>query len=468
MTLDVLVIAIYVAGMLALGWFSMRRSNNQAEFLVAGRRLGPTMYISTMAATVLGGASTIGSVRLGYVYGISGVWLCAAIGAGIIVLNLFLAKPMIKLRIYTVTQVLERRYSSLTRQMAGVIMFAYALMIGVVSTLGISTVLQVFLGVPLPVAVLLSGGLVVFYSTVGGMWALTLTDVAQFVITTIGLLIFLLPISMLRVGGWDGLTTQLPADAFSFGTIGIDTIITYILIYTFGVLIGQDIWQRVFTARDSKVARYAGTGAGIYCILYGLATAIIGMCAAILLPDLADPNNAFAAIIQTALPAGIRGLAMAAAMAAMMSTASAGMLAASSTFAEDLLPKLRGGKETSLGVLRLCTFVVGVLVLAIGLMVTDVLNALTVAYNLLVGGMLIPLIGAIFWKRASPSGALTAMILGAGTALLFMALDGIEANTPIYYSLSIGLVSFVLVSMFTQSSAASDDEAAEVSLQGVE
>jgi len=46
------------------------------------------MYMSTMAATVLGGASTIGSVRLGYVHGISGFWLCATIGLGIIVLNL--------------------------------------------------------------------------------------------------------------------------------------------------------------------------------------------------------------------------------------------------------------------------------------------------------------------------------------------------------------------------------------------
>lgn len=466
--LDILVMAIYVVGMLALGWFAMRRSKNQEEFLVAGRRLGPSMYMSTMAATVLGGASTIGSVRLGYVYGISGVWLCAAIGVGIIILNLFLAGPMIKLRIYTVTQVLERRYNALTRQMAGVIMFGYALMIGVVSILGISTVLQVFLDIPFAIALLASGGLVVIYATLGGMWALTLTDVVQFVITTIGLMVFLLPISLHRVGGWEGLTATLPAEAFSFGTIGIDTIITYTLIYTFGVLIGQDIWQRVFTARSPKVARYAGTGAGLYCILYGLVTAIIGMCAAVLLPDLADPNNAFAAVIQEALPAGIRGLAITAAMAAMMSTASAGILAAASTFGEDLLPKMRGGKETSLGILRTCTALTGALVLVVGLMVTDVLDALTLAYNLLVGGMLIPLVGAILWKRASPAAALTSMILGVGTALLFMLIDGIAANTPIYYSLTIGLISFVLVSLFTQPSASPEGAVAEAPLKGAE
>lgn len=459
MSLDILVMVLYALGMLGLGWVGMRRSKNQEDFLVAGRNLGPGMYMSTMAATVLGGASTIGTVRLGYVHGISGFWLCATIGAGIIILNLFLAKPLLKLRIFTVTQVLERRYNPITRQVSAIIMFAYALMIGVVSTLGIGTVLQVFLDLPFSVSILLSGGLVVAYSTVGGMWALTLTDVVQFVIKTIGLLLLLLPISLHRAGGWDELMAKLPASAFSFTTIGNDTIITYVLIYTFGVLIGQDIWQRVFTARNDSVARYAGTAAGIYCVIYGLACALIGMCARVLLPNLDDVNNAFAAIIQTALPDGIRSLVITAAMAAMMSTASAGLLAASSTLSEDLLPKLRGGKPSSLGINRLCALISGIAVLIVALAVSDVLSALTLAYNLLVGGMLIPLIGAIFWKRATPAGAMTAMILGCLTAAAFMWKDGIDANTPIYYSLAVGLVSYVVVSLSSPRPASLESDA---------
>ncbi len=74
MALEVLVLVTYALGMLILGWFGMSRSKTQEDFLVAGRNLGPGMYIGTMAATVLGGASTVGSVRLGYVHGISGFW----------------------------------------------------------------------------------------------------------------------------------------------------------------------------------------------------------------------------------------------------------------------------------------------------------------------------------------------------------------------------------------------------------
>ncbi|MCU9948790.1 sodium:solute symporter [Pseudomonas solani] len=455
MALDIFVVLIYAAGMLLLGWFGMRRAKNHEEFLVAGRNLGPAFYMGTMAATVLGGASTVGTVRLGYVHGISGFWLCAALGAGIIVLNLFLAKPLLKLRIFTVTQILERRYTPMARQASAVIMFAYALMIGVVSTLAIGTVMEVLFGLPFWVSVLLGGGVVVVYSTVGGMWSLTLTDIVQFIIKTVGLMFVLLPICLYRVGGWDELVAKLPATAFNFTTIGYDTIITYFLIYFFGILIGQDIWQRVFTARSEGVAKYAGSVAGIYCVLYGLVGALIGMCAKVLLPDLENANNAFAAIVQSALPDGIRGLVIAAALAAMMSTASAGLLAASTTITEDLLPRLRNGKPSSLPLTRLLTLLTGVAVLVIALIVNDVLGALTLAYNLLVGGMLIPLLGAIYWKRATTAGAIASMSLGCITALAFMFKDGLEANTPIYYSLSVGLVSFVLVSLLSRRPAAS-------------
>ncbi|WP_110973355.1 sodium:solute symporter [Pseudomonas huaxiensis] len=451
MALDIFVVLIYAAGMLILGWYGMRKAKTHEDYLVAGRNLGPSLYMGTMAATVLGGASTVGTVKLGYVHGISGFWLCAALGLGIIALNLFLAKPLLRLRIFTVTQVLEKRYNPMARQASAVIMLAYALMIGVTSTLAIGTVLQVLFELPFWSAILLGGGVVVVYSTIGGMWSLTLTDIVQFVIKTVGLMFVLLPICLYRVGGWDQLVAKLPAASFSLTTIGWDTIITYFLIYFFGILIGQDIWQRVFTARDEKVAKYAGTTAGVYCVIYGLVCAVIGMAAHVLLPDLGNANNAFAAIVKSALPDGIRGLVIAAALAAMMSTASAGLLAASTVLTEDLLPRLRGGKQSSLSINRLFTLLTGLAVLAIALVVEDVISALTLAYNLLVGGMLVPLIGAIYWKRATTRGAITSMTLGFVTALVFMIKDGMDANTPIYYSLAIALVSFVVVSLMSRS-----------------
>jgi len=455
MPLDIGVVLLYASAMLLLGWFGMRRAKTREDYLVAGRNLGPGFYLGTMAATVLGGASTIGTVRLGYVYGVSGFWLCASLGLGIIGISLFLAKPLLKLKIYTVTQVLERRYNPTARHASAAIMLVYALMIGATSTIAIGTVMQVLFGLPFWVSILLGGGVVVLYSTIGGMWSLTLTDIVQFLIMTIGLVFILLPMSIGDAGGWDALVAKLPQSYFSLTTIGWDTILTYFLIYFLGIFIGQDIWQRVFTARSAKVAKLAGSAAGLYCVLYGLAAALIGMAAKVLLPDLENVNNAFASIVQLTLPDGIRGLVIAAALAALMSTASAGLLAASTTAAQDLWPLFTGrkGEEGSANENRIFTLLLGIVVLAIALVVSDVISALTLAYNLLVGGMFIPLLGAIYWKRASTLGAIASMLLGSLTAAFFMYSDGLDANTPIYYSLTVGALSFVVISLLSRRPA---------------
>ncbi len=449
---DIFVVLLYVTGMLLLGGYAMRRARTREDYLVAGRNLGPGFYMATMSATVLGGASTIGTVRLGYVYGISGLWLTTALGLGIIGLNLFLAKPLLKLKIYTVTQVLERRYNPTARHVSAVIMLGYALMIGATSTIAIGSVTQVLLGLPFWVSIVLGGGIVVVYSTTGGMWALTLTDILQFLIMTGGLLLLLLPFSIIDAGGWNVLVATLPTSYFSLTAIGWDTIITYFVIYFFGIFIGQDIWQRVFTARSEQVAKTAGSAAGLYCVLYGLACAVIGMAAKVRLPNLENVNNAFASIVQTSLPDGIRGLVVAAALAALMSTASAALLAASTTAAQDLWPLLRRRNDSEGNVQenRIFNLLLGVVMLGIALVVTDVISALTVAYNLLVGGMLIPLLGAIYWKRATTAGAITCMALGSVTALFFMFTDGLDANTPIYYSLAAGALSFVAISWLSR------------------
>ena len=448
MVWDIGVVALYLGGMLLLGWYGMRRAKTHEDYLVAGRNLGPGLYMGTMAATVLGGASTVGTVRLGYEYGLSGFWLCGALGLGIIVLNRVLARPLLKLRIFTVTQILERRFTSGAKHVSALVMTAYALMLAATSVIAIGTVMQVLFGLPFWVAVLVGGGVVAVYSTLGGMWSLTLTDIVQFVIKTVGLMFVLLPICLMRVGGWDALVAQLPAANFTLTHIGWPTIITYFVIYFLGILIGQEIWQRVFTARDEQVARVAGTAAGLYCIVYGLVGAVIGMTAKVLLPDLGNVNNAFAAIVQVGLPDGIRGLVIAAALAAMMSTASAAMLATSTLVAEDLLPALRGGRSfTDVRVHRGITLLAALCALAIALVVDDVLSALTCAYNLLVGGMLVPLLGAIYWRRATTAGAVASMLLGCALSIAYMLKDGLAANTPVYAALAASATSFVLISL---------------------
>src|SRR6185295_8260144 len=117
------------AAMLAFGFWGKTRTKDSADFLVAGRRLGPALYAGTMAAVVLGGASTVGGVGLGYIYGISGMWLVFFIGSGIVFLSLTFAARINRLEVYTVSQMLELRYGQGASLLAGIVMCAYTLMI---------------------------------------------------------------------------------------------------------------------------------------------------------------------------------------------------------------------------------------------------------------------------------------------------------------------------------------------------
>jgi SSS family solute:Na+ symporter len=454
MTVDYFVMAAYLLGIIGVGWWGKKRAASKSDFLVAGRRLGPLMYTGTMAAVVLGGASTIGGVRLGYTYGISGAAMVFAIGLGLLALSVFFSARIARLKVYTVAEMLSLRYGDTAAVISGVVMWIYTLMLVVTSTIAYASVFDVLFDVPRWVAVVIGGTIVVGYSALGGMWSITLTDMVQFVVKSLGVLVLLLPIAVVRAGGFGAMADRLPHGYFSPTSIGGQTILTFVLIYTFGMLIGQDIWQRVFTARSDKVASWGGTVAGVYCLVYALAGAVIGMATKTLYPQLPSADDAFATIVRHALPTGIRGLVLAAALSAMMSTASGALIASATVANNDIWARLRRRTVSlegdEIGSNRLAIVVLGVAALAIACALGDVIEALTVAYNLLVGGLLVPILGGLVWRRGNLPGAMASMIAGGLTVITFMVTDGLLANEPIYYGLLAGLTAYVAVSLLTK------------------
>lgn len=450
MSLDIVVILAYIAVMLGFGYIGYKRARNTDEYLVAGRRLGPLFYVGTLAAVVLGGASTIGGVSLGYSYGISGMWMVLWLGVGIVALSLFFSGTLTRLKVYSLPEMLQRRYGTPTsRVISGIVMIAYDLMVAVTSVLAIGAVANVIMDIPQTPAILIGGGVVVVYSVLGGMWSITLTDIIQFLIMTVGMFFILLPTGIMSAGGWAGLHSSLPPEYFDLTNMGISKITTYFLIYFFGIIIGQDVWQRVFTARSPRVAKFGGIAAGIYCVLYAIAGALIGTSAAALFPHLEFPDQAFAVLAEGALPNGLSGLVLAAALAAVMSTASATILAASTVFGNDVWGILVKGRSRveSMSESRWWTLAAGILVVLVSLLVRDVVTALTVAYNLLVGGLIVPVIAALFWRRASSQAALASIIVGSGVTIIMMIAFGFSADEPIYFGLAASAVTMLLVSL---------------------
>ncbi|MFJ7020147.1 sodium:solute symporter [Streptomyces sp. NPDC101117] len=457
MAVDYTVIVVYLAGMLAMGWWGMRRARSKSEFLVAGRRLGPAMYSGTMAAIVLGGASTIGGVGLGYQYGLSGAWMVFTIGLGLLALSVFFSARIARLKVYTVSEMLDLRYGGRAGVISGVVMWAYTLMLAVTSTIAYATIFDVLFDMNRTLAIVLGGSIVVAYSTLGGMWSITLTDMVQFVVKTIGVLLLLLPIAVVKAGGFGEMRAKLPTGYFDPLGIGGETIFTYVLIYTFGMLIGQDIWQRVFTARSDTTAKWGGTVAGTYCLAYALAGAVIGTAAKVLYPDLSSADDAFATIVKDELPMGVRGLVLAAALAAVMSTSSGALIACATVANNDIWARLRGVVRPDDGEAhdevrgnRAFILLMGIAVIGTAIALNNVVEALTVAYNLLVGGLLVPILGGLLWRRGTAQGALASVVVGGVAVITLMATHGILANEPVYYGLLSSLAAYVAVSLLTK------------------
>lgn len=450
--IDYAILVTYLLLMLYLGCRGWRMSRTSSDYLLAGRQLGYAVYIGCLAAVVLGGASTVGGSKLGYQYGISGMWMVFMIGLGIIALGFFLSTKLANLRVISLSEMLELRYDKYARLISAVIMSAYATMISVIQVVAIGTILNAMLGWGLIVSMLVGGFVILIYTFLGGMWSVSMTDFIQFLIMTIGIFLILVPIGLHSVGGWQEMVESLPPTHLSLTNIGLDQIFAFFLLFFLGLIIGQDIWQRVFTARDQKVARRGTILAGIYCILYAVATAVIGMVAAVKFPLLEDPQMAFATTAVNILPVGLTGIVLAGALSALMSTASGPLLASSTLIANDIYKRFIDKNVSDKRFLlasRILTAVIGLLVIALAVWVQDVIKAIDIAYTLLSGSIFVPVFAGFFWKRANAPGTLISMLLSAVVSISAMLIWGIGSTPPIMLGIATSVVALVVATLLT-------------------
>lgn len=448
---------LYVLVMLLLGYRGYQRSKSSADYLIAGRRLGYGMYIACLSAVALGGAATVGSASLGYRHGVSGMWLVTWIGLGIVALGLLLGRKLANLGILSLSEMLELRFDGRARLVSAVITAMYTLMVSVTQVIAMGSILGPMFGWSPSRGMLFGGVVVLVYTFLGGMWSVSYTDLIQFGFMTAGVFFLMLPLGVSAAGGPRELIASMPADHLSFTAIGFDTILSFFLLFFLGLLIGQDIWQRVFTAKTAAIARRGTVAAGLYCIAYAFATTAIGMIAWTQFPQLEDSQAAFARVAVEMLPIGVSGVVLAGSVSALMSTASGTLLASSTVLSSDVYrrffaPDLEDARF--LAVSRILTGVLGVAVIGAALAVGDVIIALDIAYTFLSGSIFVPVMAALFWPRATASATLVSMSTSAVAGAAAMVVWGPGASQPILIGLSTSVVVLVAVSLGTPQPSA--------------
>ena len=456
--IDYVIIALYFIVMIAVGFIAMRFTKTQEDYLVAGRRLSFPLFFGCMAALALGGGSTIGSTQLGYEFGFGGIWLNVSIGIGLVLAGLLVTTKLSKLRALSVNEVVGGSYGPTARIFSSVLTLIYTLTLSVVQVIAIGTIISGILGLDPTLSMLTGGGVVILYTLLGGMWSVTMTDIVQFVIKTVGILILAPLFCVTAAGGWESLISKVPEAYLSIGNMGFDKSFAYIVLYVPGLIIGQDIWQRIFTAKNQTVSKAGTICAGAYSVLYAFATVIIGMSVAVLLPELSNTQNAFVTGISLFLPVGVRGLVLAAAMAATMSVSSGTILAASTILYNDLFLRFLDKaphRVNQVQITRMCALLIGAIVMICALWINDVLVGIDISYGYLSGCVFVPLVASFVLKRFSPKAGLYALGISAAVVTLCFFTMGTASSLPIVGGMVSGLITYTIVNLVSKKKVTS-------------
>lgn len=417
MSIDALIFVGYLIVLSIVGFVTAKWMKTADEYIVAGRRLKLWLAFSTVAATWIGGGITIGVAGKAYAGKAIGLWgTTIGFGTTLILVGLFYAGPLRRLRLYTLADYFSERFNKKwLGGLSGIIMFvAYVFAVTAQIVAG-AKLLETVFGWDYVYGVIVSGGIIVLYTVLGGLWAVSLTDFVQISITFVGVLVTL-GMTMAIIGP-DQISIKLSETglfdpkfilAFDFWAL--------FLVLGLGDIPAPDLMQRVFASKDVKTAKLSAILGGISYYFVGVISAIIGVSAAILLPNLSDPQLAYPMMIKMVLPAGVAGLVLSGLMAAVMSNADSMLLAPASVIAKNIfkdLIKPGASDRELLMVSRAVVLVLGIAAIVTALPKPDILYWLTLAFDVLFASLFFPLTLGLYWKRLNWQGAAAGIIGGA-------------------------------------------------------
>ena len=322
------------------------------------RRLGILLATGTLSATWFGTGTVLGAAGAAYKGGFLAI-IADPFGAALCLFlaGLFYVRMMRRMGVSTIAEFFERRFG----KTAGVVAAACTIpaYLGWVASLmvGFGKIIHALTGLDPVLGTCLGAAIVLIYTTVGGMWAVTLTDFIQVAVLTLGL-IFMTPVLLSDMGGWAAIRAQLPDDQFYLYPRDADmtTWFNYArawLVIGLGNLAGQDLLQRSLSSRNESVAQNSAYLSGIIYLTVGLLPVFLGIAATLTFPNLADPEQVMMKLAETYLPPLGMAVFIGALISALMSSADSALLAPASVIGNDLIRYLRPDIDARTQ-LRLC------------------------------------------------------------------------------------------------------------------
>ncbi|KON67862.1 sodium:solute symporter [Peribacillus butanolivorans] len=405
------IIIVYMAAMIGIGLYAKTKIKDSNDYHLAGRRLGPIMLAGTLAATEIGGGSSIGVASKAYgEWGLSAGWYVVSAGIGILLVS-FIAPLMRKTMATTVPEIIGRRYGKSSYAFSSILSVIASVALAAVQITATATIVHVLTGFNLTWAILISGIGVVFYTYLGGMWSVTLTDFVQFFIIVFGFAIAV-PFALSSAGGFDTVISNIPPEQLGFTKIGWKTILGLIVLYFMTFSTGQEAVQRYYSARNEKTAVIGSLLCGILMSVYAFIPALLGLIALSAFPNI-DANNALATVSVELLPPLIAGLLLSGVISATLSSASGNLLAVASVYVKDIHgPILKKSVQNELKLSKSLVVLSGLLAIGISLFSQQIIPLLVFAFTIRSTGPFAAYILGLMWDKVTPNAGFYSIITG--------------------------------------------------------
>lgn len=441
-TLQLVSIIIYIAGMLLIGWYAYRKTSNLTDYMLGGRSLGPAVTALSAGAADMSGWLLMGLPGAIYVSGLAEAWIAIGLTIGAYLNWLFVAP---RLRSYTkvandsitIPSFLENRFkdqSKLLRIVSGIVIltfFTFYVSSGMVSG---AVFFESSFDTSYHTGLFIVGGVVVAYTLFGGFLAVSYTDFIQGLMMLIALL--LVPaIGIFKTGGpvetFDTIRTINPAllDLFKGTTfIGLISSIAWGLGY-FGQPHIIVRFMAIKTVKETRSARRIGMSWMILSLVGTIFTALIGIAFFHnnTAHTLKDPEAVFISLSQIFFHPLFAGFALAAILAAIMSTISSQLIVTSSALVEDLYKVVMNKQATDRRLVflgRMAVLIVAIVATALAFKQDNtILNLVAYAWAGF-GASFGPIVLlSLFWRKITNWGALSGMIVGAVTVIVWKNAD---------------------------------------------
>jgi SSS family solute:Na+ symporter len=433
-----LVVAAYFAAMIWIGVRSARKVKGIDSFFVADRQGSALLITGSLLATIVGGSSTVGMAGNGFSWGFVGAWWMLVGVIGLVLLSFFLARKIRQYALFTLPELLERQYGPSVRIAASVVvLWAWLGIIGG-QIVAAGKILTTMVPVDLSLVMVISTGVFIAYTILGGQISIIRTDTIQSCVLIAGI-IWCAWLATERCGGMAELKSQLPPDFFRFPVnayFSWQQLLGWLVLVGSAYLVGPDIYSRLFSSRDGSTARRSVLFTALTLIPLAFAIVLIGMAARVLGPDI-SAEEAFPYIIREILPWGINALVMAALLCAVMSSADTVLLTSSTILTTDvvnnLVMKFRSralSEKTLLSLSRLAVVVLGLVSLGLALEFQGIIRLLLLGYSIYTGGLVVPVVLGFSGRRLrlNSTGAMAAILGGGGWVIFSRASVLIDLN----------------------------------------